>query len=104
MDFAFKHQCYHNSLYVENCNKRICQFCLLSLNVVHLVDSDVNMRWQVWWPVILVILVCGKWWPVIPVILWKLEGFDEQLNGHLLPTRTNIKTTQAQLEPTSEQY
>ena len=91
MDFAFKHQCYHNQLYVENCNKRICQFCLLSLNVVHLVDSDVNMRWQVWWPVIL-------------VILWKLEGFDEQLNGHLLPTRTNIKTTQAQLEPTSEQY
>ena len=91
MDFAFKHQCYHNQLYVENCNKRICQFCLLSLNVVHLVDSDVNMRWQVWWP-------------VIPVILWKLEGFDEQLNGHLLPTRTNIKTTQAQLEPTSEQY
>ena len=91
MDFAFKHQCYHNQLYVENCNKQICQFCLLSLNVVHLVDSDVNMRWQVWWP-------------VIPVILWKLEGFDEQLNGHLLPTRTNIKTTQAQLEPTSEQY
>ena len=91
MDFAFKHQCYHNQLYVENCNKRICQFCLLSLNVVHLVDSDVNMRWKVWWP-------------VIPVILWKLEGFDEQLNGHLLPTRTNIKTTQAQLEPTSEQY
>ena len=82
---------YHNQLYVENCNKRICQFCLLSLNVVHLVDSDVNMRWQVWWP-------------VIPVILWKLEGFDEQLNGHLLPTQTNIKTTQAQLEPTSEQY
>ena len=91
MDFAFKHQCYHNQLYVENCNKRICQFCLLSLNVVHLVDWDVNMRWKVWWP-------------VIPVILWKLEGFDEQLNGHLLPTRTNIKTTQAQLEPTSEQY
>ena len=87
MDFAFKHQCYHNQLYVENCNKRICQFCLLSLNVVHLVDSDVNMRWQVWWPVIL-------------VILWKLEGFDEQLNGHLLPTRTNIKTTQAQLNST----
>ena len=91
MDFAFKHQCYHNQLYIENCNKGICQFCLLSLKVVHLVDSDVNMRWQVWWP-------------VIPVILWKLEGFDEQLNGHLLPTRTNIKTTQAQLEPTSEQY
>ena len=87
MDFAFKHHCYHNQLYVENCNKRICQFCLLSLKVVHLVDSDVNMRWQVWWP-------------VIPVILWKLEGFDEQLNGHLLPTRTNIKTTQAPLNST----